>query len=77
MSKHRGRPLTYEEKQNCRIARRHSCPVCGREHYLGKDEEVNAWECITETSQGFYIAQCGHCGGLITITARGEEDLGK
>ena len=71
--KNRGRPMTPEEKENCRIARRHPCPVCGRIHYIGRDEERNAWECITETSQGFYIAQCKHCGGLITITARGEE----
>lgn len=61
---HRGRPMTEEEKQNCRISRRHPCPVCGRIHYIGRDEERNAWECITETSQ------CRYCGGLITITAR-------
>lgn len=70
--RHRGRPMTAEEKQNCHIPRRHVCPVCGKVHYIGRDEELNAWECITGTSQGFYIAQCESCGGLIVVNARGE-----
>lgn len=74
--KHRGRPMTQEEKDKCHISRRHKCPVCGKVYYIGTEEERNAWECITETSQGFYIAQCGYCGGLITVNARGE-DYGK
>lgn len=66
--------MTQEEKQNCRIARRHPCPVCGRIHYIGRDEERNAWECITETAQGIYIAQCRYCGGLIEVRPRNPKE---
>ena len=71
--KHRGRPMTAEEKKNCRIPRKHKCKYCGRIHYIGRDEELQAWECITNTSHGFYITQCDYCGALMIVNARGED----
>lgn len=65
--------IDWSNKDAIRIARRHHCPVCGRIHYIGRDEERNAWECITDTAQHLYIAQCRWCGGLIEIHARGDE----
>lgn len=66
------RPLTPEEKLFVTIARGHDCPVCGKLHLIGNQEERNAWDCIANTSQGIYIAQCEYCGGLIEIKGKND-----
>ncbi len=65
--------IDYNDLDSIRIARRHKCPICGEIYYIGKNEEQNAWECIVYTARHLYIAQCGRCGGLIAIKAKGEE----
>lgn len=65
--------IDWNNLETVHIKRRHACPVCGRVHYIGRDEEQNAWECIARTAQHLYIAQCKWCGGLIEIHAEGDE----
>lgn len=65
--------IDWNDLDNIHIARRHDCHVCGKTHYIGRDEERNAWECIAHTAQHIYIAQCKYCGGLIKVRAR-EDD---
>ena len=65
--------IDWNDHDSIHIARRHTCPVCGRQKYIGRDEEVNAWECIVYTPQHLYITHCGHCGGGILVKAREDK----
>ena len=65
--------IDWNDIENIHIARRHTCPVCGKQHYIGRDTEREAWDCVVHTPQHLWIAQCKYCGGLIEVRAK-EDD---